>query len=62
MRAVIVWRGHVLTHVCALKPLRCSQSVKHSGIPAAHWVLAGRSEDGEKVKELQAYDFHVVSQ
>jgi hypothetical protein len=33
-------------------------SMKYVGIPFCHWILAARSEDGDKVTKLRAFTFH----
>ena len=36
------------------------QTMKYVGIPLAHWQLAARSCDGDRVTKLQALAFHMV--
>lgn len=36
------------------------ESMRHSGVPMAHYMLAARMADGDKFAELEAYAFHVA--
>lgn len=44
--------------ICSAGGIAAFESIRHVGNVLAHWQLATRSGDGEKLCELEAYNFH----
>lgn len=47
-----------LSHIKKAGGIAAFESMRYSGIPLAHYILAVRAEDGDKACELEAFAFH----